>query len=514
MTVPSEPSKIGSRALTGAAWMVGFRMCSRLLGVASTLVLARLLNTADFGIVAIAFTISAALDSVSNVGVTENLVRHKQAGRDVLDTGFTIQVIKGLICGVLVAAAAPLASQWYDDPRLQNVLYVLGGAFALSGFENVGIVYFRRDLRFDREFQLSSLERVSMFVVTLISALVLRNYWALVIGTATAKVVRLLATYAMHPYRPRLGLRAWHELAGFSFWMWLSSLAYIVWRRADPLVVGAAVTKAELGVFVVALDIALLPTTEILDALNAVLFAQFSAERNEGGDPRRNAFRLALTLVAIMAPIALILSAASTDVVGVLLGAKWSAASPVVAILTFSSMLSPFSLTASIVLTSMGKLKSNFLVVSLASIAKLAVLSFAARTGSLHMIAIAALTITSIESSLFIFMLRRNGSQIRGIAGPLGRLLPSLLASALAMYASGLAWAGDAVLPLTQCVLSGIALGIIGGGTYAAGLLGLWHAAGRPDGPEQQIVDVGLPILTRLWQRLAGLLGRKPADVA
>ncbi len=58
----SERSKIGSRALTGAAWMVGFRMCSRLLGVASTLVLARLLNTADFGIVAIAFTISAALE--------------------------------------------------------------------------------------------------------------------------------------------------------------------------------------------------------------------------------------------------------------------------------------------------------------------------------------------------------------------------------------------------------------------------------------------------------------------
>lgn len=488
-------------------------MGSRLLGVASTLILARLLNTADFGIVAIAFTITAAFDSVSNVGVVENLVRHLHVGRDVLDTGFTIQVIKGLLCGAFTVAAAPLASHWYADPRLENVMYVLGGAFALASFENIGIIHFRREMRFDREFQLSAIERVSMFVVTLVSALILRNYWALVIGTATAKLVRLVATYAMHPHRPRLGLRAWHELAGFSFWMWLSSLAYIVWRRADPLVVGAAVSKAELGLYVVALDIALLPTTEILDAVNAVIFAQFAAERNAGGDPRKNAFRLAVTLVAIMAPIALILSAASSDVIGVLLGPKWSAAGPIVAILTFSSMLSPFSLTASIVLTTMGKLKSNFTVVTLASIAKLAVLSVAAQTGSLHLIALAALTITSIESSLFIFMLRRNGAQITGIGGPLARLVASLLLSAVAMYASGLAWPGDIVSPILACLARGAALGVIGGGVYALTLLGLWNAAGRPDGPERQIIDVALPVVTRLWQRLIALLGHKPADV-
>ena len=504
---------MSSRALTGAAWMVGFRMCSRLLGLASTLVLARLLNTADFGIVAIAFTISAAFNSLSNVGVTESLVRHKEVGQDVLDTGFTIQMIKGLVCGGLVAAVAPLASEWYADPRLQNVMYVMGAAFALAGFENVGIIHFRRDLRFDREFHLSALERVSMFVATIVSALLLRDYWALVIGTAVSKVVRLVATYVMHPYRPRLGLRAWPELAGFSLWMWLSSLAYIVWQRADPLVVGATVSKAELGLFVVALDIALLPTTEILEPIASVLFAGFAAESNAGGDPRKSGFRLALTLAAFMAPLALILSAVSTDIVGVLLGPKWSAAGPIVSILTFSAMLSPFSLTASIVLTAMGKLKSNFTVVSLASIAKLVVLSMAARTGSLHVIAIAALTITSIESSLFIIMLRRNGAEVRGIVAPLLRVLVAILGSALTMYASRLAWSGDVVFPLLECLLRGIAVSVIGGGTYVITLFAFWNLTGRPDGPERHILDVALPAFANLQELPARLLGRKRTDI-
>ena len=313
---------IVNRVITGAAWMVAFRMFSRGIGIASTLVLARLLDTTDFGIVAIAFTISAALNSVSNVGVTENLVRYKTVGRPELDTGFTIQLVKGVITGALLLAAAPIAASWFSEPRLTNVIYVLAIIFALSGIENIGIINFRRDMRFDREFQLSIIERVLTFAATLTAALLLRSYWALVIGMLVAKIVRVIATYVMEPYRPKLGLHAWGELAGFSMWMWLSSLVYIVWIRADPLVVGSQVSKAVLGLYVVALDIALLPATEIMEPIGAVLFAGFAAEHNAGSDPRGKTFSLAVSLMTVMAPIALIISAASTEIVGVLLGPK------------------------------------------------------------------------------------------------------------------------------------------------------------------------------------------------
>ncbi len=492
--------------------MVAFRMFSRVLGVASTLVLARLLDTADFGIVAIAFTISAAFNSLSNVGVTENLVRHKTLGRDELDTGFTIQVIKGAITGVLLLAAAPFAARWFSEPRLENVIYILAGAFALSGIENIGIIHFRRDMRFDREFQLSAIERVLTFAATLVAAMLLRSYWALVIGTVAAKIARVIASYAMQPYRPRLGLRAWKDLAGFSMWMWLSSLVYIAWFRADPLVVGSQISKADLGLFVVALDIALLPTTEIMEPIGAVLFAGFAAERNAGRDPRGSAFSLAVSLMAVMAPIALVLSAASTDVVGVLLGAKWSAAAPIVAILTFTVLFSPVCNTASQVLTAVGKIRTNLAVVVCNTVVKVTALYIAAQTGNLTIIACASVTIISIESCLFTITLRRNGSRMTGMAWPLLRILCSLGVAALAMRLTGIAWAGDLVLPILTCLMRGTALGVVGIGTYAGLLLALWSMAGRPEGPERQIVTVVLPMLTRLGQRANSLFGRKRLD--
>ena len=236
-----------------------------------------------------------------------------------------------------------------------------------------------------------------------------------------AKIVRVIATYVLEPYRPKLGLHAWRELASFSMWMWLSSLVYIVWLRADPLIVGSQVSKTMLGLYVVALDIALLPATEIMEPIGAVLFAGFAAERNEGRNPQANAFSLAVSLMAVMAPISLIISAASTDIVGVLLGPKWSAAAPIVAILTLSVALSPFSNTAAQSLTASGKVRSNLAVVVCASIIKIGVLYVAARTGNLYIIALSALTITSAETSMFIYMLRRNGSRLNGMVWPIIR---------------------------------------------------------------------------------------------
>jgi lipopolysaccharide exporter len=219
-------------------------------------------------------------------------------------------------------------------------------------------------------------------------------------------------------------------------------------------------------------------------------------------------------LLAVMVPIALVLSAGSDYVVGVLLGLKWTAAGPLIAILTLSVMLSPFSYTSSVVLTATGKLKANFTVVTLASACKLMFLYAAAQTGNLHVVAAASLTITSIESSLFIFMLRRNGSRMRGSFWPLCRIIASAIVTALAMDATGLAWVGADILPFTASVIRGTALGVLGFGVYAAALAGLWNAAGRPDGPERRIINVLLPLLARIWRRALALLARRRLDAA
>ena len=78
-----------------------------------------------------------------------------------------------------------------------------------------------RHFAFRSEFQLFIFPLLAQVVVTIILALIWANYWSLVAGILTARILRVAASYAMHPYRPRFSLRAWSELSSFSLWTWM-----------------------------------------------------------------------------------------------------------------------------------------------------------------------------------------------------------------------------------------------------------------------------------------------------
>src|SRR4051794_18690202 len=95
--VQDRGASVGSRTALGAAWMIGWRFFSRLLGFFSTLVMARLLLPADFGLVAIATMLSTAVEALSEIGLRDGLVRHAEDSRALRDTAFTLQAIRGLL---------------------------------------------------------------------------------------------------------------------------------------------------------------------------------------------------------------------------------------------------------------------------------------------------------------------------------------------------------------------------------------------------------------------------------
>ncbi|HWT09257.1 MAG TPA: oligosaccharide flippase family protein, partial [Roseomonas sp.] len=96
-----------ARTARGAGWVVAWRMATRLLGLVSTLVLARLLLPEDFGLVALATSFAFALDACLALGVGDQIVRAHEPDRDMYDTAFTINLLRGLLVGAMVAAATP-----------------------------------------------------------------------------------------------------------------------------------------------------------------------------------------------------------------------------------------------------------------------------------------------------------------------------------------------------------------------------------------------------------------------
>ena len=485
-----DTSNVGSRTAIGATWLIAWRMVTRALGLVSTIVLARILLPADFGLVAMATTFSAAIDSFSELGLVAALVRRPDTGRGLYDTAFTMQAARGLLTGSVIAGGAAAVSAWFSEPRLLPILLLLAGLSVLSGFENIGIVEFQRSLRFSMEFKLLFFPRIAQFVVTIAAALLLRSYWALILGIVVAKVSRLVMTYVVHPYRPGFALSRWRDLVGFSFWTWMSSMAGLVWERSDPFILGRFLGAGDLGVYLLAAEIAVLPITELVAPASRALFAGFSAAQNRGTDTVNVALPVVATMLLIVAPLTIGVSATSGYLVAILLGPKWAAAQPLIATFAWLCVFSPFSWISSTVLTSRGLVRQNFYAVAIAATVKAGVIYAASLTHRLDLVAVAAVSCVAVESVLFTLQLRRcGGARWRESAGGFLRIGLAAGLTVAALHYSGYGWQ-TVSMASAPALIQGAATGMAAVLAYVALQSALWWMAGKPSGPETRLLDL------------------------
>lgn len=479
------------KTVTGAIWLTGWRIVTRTIGLASTLVLARILVPADFGLLAMATTFAAAVDALSQLGLQDALVRWQGDERALYGAAFSMQLGRALLTSAILVAGAPVAAWWFHEPRLVAVLLVLAGASAITGFENVGIIEYRRNLRFDVQFRILLAGRLTQFATTVPAALILHSYWALLIGIVVARVTRTVMTYVLHPHRPTFGTFGWRYLLSFSFWTWATCLASLVWDRCDPFVLGPHIGAAMLGVYMIAIEIATLPASELISPVADALLAGFSAAQKDGTSSLHHAPGIAAAMLLCLAPIVITISCASGDVVSVMLGPKWAAAQPLIAILAWQGLFSPFSWVCSVAMVANAKLRVNFVGQVIVSTVKLATLVVAVSlTSRLDIIAAATAACVVIESGVYVLLLKTAAEvHLREIAGSVLRTVLATGMTVLVLAELGLGWKAVAGSPL-PALLHGLGIGVVTVLVYALADLAMWRIAGQPKGAETRLLAI------------------------
>lgn len=487
----AEPG-ILARTARGAGWVVAWRMATRLLGLVSTLVLARLLLPEDFGLVALATSFAFALDACLALGVEDQIVRAHEPDRDMYDTAFTINLLRGLLVGAMVAAATPMAAAFFDEPRLVPVLLALAAATAVSGCASIGTVDFRRRLDFHLEFRLFMLPRIAAVIVTIAVAAATRSYWALLVGILLQRASAIGMGYAMHPYRPRLTLKAWRVLVGVSFWTWAIGMVGMLRDRADSFIVARMAGPAGLGAFAAGAEMATVPTTELGLALNRAAMSGF-AEAGRAARPEEEAdafLRLLGGLVAFALPAGVGVSLLAHPLVEVALGPRWAAAGPVVAVLGIASAIGATASLGSGWLRARAPLR--ILLAALAAATALRLLLLLSLTWWFGLagaaFAVGAGMVT--EATLMVgIVARRLRLGAAALAEAIAR--PVLACLAMALAVSLVSGGGASAL---RSVLLGVPVGVA---SYGLTLLLAWWAAGRPAGAEADLLAAVARVVPR-----------------
>jgi O-antigen/teichoic acid export membrane protein len=467
----------------GAAWMVLAKFVERGLGLVSMLILARLLVPADFGLVAMATTLLAVLELLTAFGFDSALIRNGKADRSQYDTAWTLYVLMGVIMAVLLVALAYPLSWFYQEPRLVPVVAALALAAFVQAFENIGVVAFRMELDFRREFLFLGGKKLATFCTTVPLAFALGNYWALVAGMVMGRLVGVALSYRVHAYRPRFSLEHWRDMFGFSKWLLLTNAINFVRLRYADLVIGRIGGPTALGLYSLGSEIAFLPTTELVAPINRAVFPGYAQIAHDLGALRRE-FLAALGMIAFVAlPAACGIAAIAPLLVPIMLGDKWAGAASAVTILAWVGALTTLTATSHSVFLARSKPWLGALVGGVQAILLVVLLPifgvYWGLQGVLWATLLAAAITTPVTFGLIMRELELNGLRILA-------LLWRPVAASVVMYLSVeyLVEAEAAWGRYVQLV-SAVTLGVL---LYPIVSLTLWRMSGRPRSAEAALV--------------------------
>lgn len=355
----SEP--LSTRVVRGGVWVFALRITTRGLRFLRTVILARLLAPHDFGLFGIAMLSIATLEAFTQTGFEAALVQKKEDVESYLDTAWTISAIRGALLFSILFFFAPLIAEFFNSPQATMIIRVIALSAFLSGFRNVGILFFQRELEFNKQFYYEFPSILVDLSVAITLAFTLRNVWALVWSGLAASFVRLFMSYLIHPYRPRFSLarKQLQELLGFGKWLLGSGMLVFLITQGDDLLVGKVLGPASLGFYQMAYLISNLPATEISRTMAQVAFPVYSKLQDDL--PKlRDAYLKALHLTAFLSiPLAAGIFVLAPDFTGIFMGEKWIPMVPAIKVLVFAGLIRSIAATTGPILYGIGKPRTD-----------------------------------------------------------------------------------------------------------------------------------------------------------
>jgi PST family polysaccharide transporter/lipopolysaccharide exporter len=317
---------VKERAVKSGIWVTLINVFDRGLQFAKIIILARLLSPTDIGLLGIALLALAVLEQFSEFGIDRALIQRKGENVDeYLNTAWTIEIARSALVVGAAFVAAPYIAVFFNEPRSADLIIAIAFAAELFRLRNPGVVYFRKNLDFHKQFAYTLAGSVVNAGVTIGTAFVFRSVWAFVFGRVAGNVVMVVLSYAIHQYRPwpefdraRAG-----ELLDYGKWILGSSIVLFLINQGDDAFLGWFLTASALGIYQLAYRVSNAPATEITNVISNVVFPAYSRIQSDATRLRNGYFRTIQLTTLISFPLAAGIVVTAPAFVRGFLGEQW-----------------------------------------------------------------------------------------------------------------------------------------------------------------------------------------------
>lgn len=480
------PDTVQGAMARGAVLFSAVKLGLRAVGVLSTLLLARLLTPADFGLVAIGVAVIQLLVAMADIGLAQTVIRTGRRDRRVYDTLFTLSLLRGAVLAAVLWVMGPVLAMLYGDPRVAPMFAALAVVALAQSVTNPAFFEFERALDYSREVAGTVLNKVISVVVSVTVALATGSWWALILGYGLGICGQSVFTWLARPYRPRLTLTAWRQVFGFSGGMVALGAIRALSRAMRPLVLGRGLGLGGAGQFQIASQITSMVSAELTAPVARVVFPGIEAQKDNPTAQGETVVKTAAALGAVVCPLTVGIALCAPALVPLLFGQGWDGAVIFLQVVMPSLGLAALYAPVTGLALSGGHVRALLAAEGTVLGLSLPVLGLGIGLGGLTG---AAFAIAGLEVMGAV-----------ALAAVLGRIAPMAATAPLAAAARSvgatvimaLALVGTGLGPLRadDGMVAILGAALIGGGAYLLAHIALWRWSGRPEGIESAVLAV------------------------
>ena len=485
-----------NKIAVGAGWMVSLRWVDRLINLVSIAILARILLPADFGLVAYAMVFLGILDQFFLFSFETVLIRDKEYSHSRYSTVWTLEIIKGLFIGAILVIGAESVAVFFSEPQVKGILYWIAIVPALKGFANVGIVDFQKDLTFDKEFYFNLLVRLSGSVTAIVLALILRSYWSLVYAAIVRIMFRVVLSYAMCKFRPRLSLSEYSAVLGFSFWLLVQNIFSGINQRLPAIAIGRFFEAQSLAFFNMAHELTSMMTNLFAAPVRRALYPGIAKMQDDTAEMAKTLTSALGVILLVGLPATIGIGMTAPLLVPAILGDQWITVAPLVTILSLYAAIQMFYPNSNVIFYAQNRPRITAYIAGLRLLLMVpAILIIVPEHGAIG----AAWSLVAINGLImvvdYVVLIWLTEVSIVMILASIWR---SLIAVAIMAYCVWKIVTSIALPDLLNSTLLHLGLSVIAGAVIYCGMLWLiWTGAGRPEGPEAYV-----------WKSAKSVIGR------
>jgi PST family polysaccharide transporter len=373
-------STFRKRVIDGLLWRSGVAATQQITQVLFTILLARLLTTSDFGLVAMALVFTQLAQALSQVGFGAAVIQDQDISDAQVSALFFVHVGINAVASLACCLAAPIAAEFFGQPRLVPIVAVLAWLLLVTSF-GFPQVLLRKRMAF-REY--SSHEVAASLVGNLVAvaaAFAGFGVWSLVIRPMVQRLVFAVSVWQIARWRPvRPSFAGVGRHLRYGLHLLGSNMFTFASQNTAPILIGKFAGPDTLGCFRIAFGLAVVPAQQVQAVLTTVLLPALSIFQADRRAFRRKAYASMLGLGLVYVPAMLGLAAVATTFVPFAYGEAWSAAATFLVMLAGVGLIKGFEHLLRCVILSAGR---SGAVVRITAVETLAALAFLAIGGSL-----------------------------------------------------------------------------------------------------------------------------------